>query len=402
MILIRGVKQYFISLLSTICFSAIAHSQIETAQTHAFPGIKNWDEVVAKATADNKYIMVDLSTEWCYWCKVMDKNQFRDTEILALMNPNLNSYMLDAEKDSIGQLLKLKFGIASYPSFLFFTPQGEFLETWAGSMPKEYWIQYIKDSIDKVPIPRPGIPSGLKFAWPTFVKRELKAQFKKSAPSEAELSEFFAQCDYKKFTDFNICRFYPNDVPDELLEKLIHDRSWLDANYGVDISKDVIETSINWKGYRQTQNKNWVKASGYINRYASLFPENAWELFHVKLFYFETKVEVDSIIQLALQQDSFIYDHTSDKLVEFLIENGKTESHFKQANHWNSRELKKEVNFNRAKHQVQIAIKLSDRNQAKVWAAAAIDAAAKEELKLSAEDQWIIDLSKDKRIKNSG
>ena len=66
--------------------------------------------------------MVDLSTEWCYWCKVMDKNQFRDSEILALMNPKLNSYMLDAEKDSIGQLLKLKFGIASYPSFLFFTP----------------------------------------------------------------------------------------------------------------------------------------------------------------------------------------------------------------------------------------------------------------------------------------
>jgi hypothetical protein len=324
----------------------------------------------------------------------MDKNQFRDSEILALMNPKLNSYMLDAEKDSIGQLLKLKFGIASYPSFLFFTPQGEFLETWAGSMPKEYWIQYIKDSVDKVPIPRPGIPSGLKFEWPAFVQRELKAQFKKSAPSEEELSQFFAQCDYKKFTDFNICRFYPSDVPDELLEKMIQDRSWLDANYGVDISKDVIETSINWKGYRQTQDKNWVKASGYINRYASLFPENAWELFHVQLFYFENKVEVDSIIQLALQYDSFVYDHTSDKLVEFLIENGKTESHFKQANLWNSRELKKEVNFQRAKHQVQIAVKLSDLNQAKVWAKVVMEQASKEGVKLATEDNWIVILSK--------
>ena len=396
------MKHFYTFLLSIICLSAPGYSQIDTAQTHAFLGIKNWDDVVAKATADNKCIMVDLSTEWCYWCKVMDKNQFRDSEILALMNPKLNSYMLDAEKDSIGQLLKLKFGIASYPSFLFFTPQGEFLETWAGSMPKEYWIQYIKDSIDKVPIPRPGIPSGLKFDWPAFVKRELKAQFKKSAPSETELSEFFAQCDYKKFTDFNICRFYPSDVPDELLEKMIQDRSWLDANYGVDISKDVIETSINWKGYRQTQNKNWVKASEYINRYASLFPENAWELFHVKLFYFENKVEVDSIIQLALQHDSFVYDHTSDKLVEFLIENGKTESHFKQANHWNSNELKKEVNFNRAKHQVQIAVKLSDMNQAKIWAKVVIEQASKEGVKLAAEDQCIIDLSKGKRIKNSG
>jgi hypothetical protein len=108
------------------------------------------------------------------------------------------------------------------------------------------------------------------------------------------------------------------------------------------------------------------------------------------------------MIMMALQHDSFVYDYTCDKLVEFLIENGKTESHFKQANLWNSRELKKEVNFQRAKLQAQIAMKLSDRNQAKVWAAAAIDAAAKEELKLAAEDQWIVDLSKGKPIKNSG
>jgi hypothetical protein len=43
----------------------------------------------------------------------MDKQLFRDPEILSLMTPKLNSYMLDAEKDSIGQLLKLKYGIAA-------------------------------------------------------------------------------------------------------------------------------------------------------------------------------------------------------------------------------------------------------------------------------------------------
>jgi hypothetical protein len=114
----------------------------------------------------------------------------------------------------------------------------------------------------------------------------------------------------------------------------------------------------------------------------------------VKLFYFENKIEVDSIIMMALQHDSFVYDYTSDKLVEFLIENGKTESHFKQANLWNSRELKKEVNFNRAKHQVQIAMKLSDMNQAKIWAKVVMKEGSKEGLKLATEDNWIVNLSK--------
>ena len=40
-----------------------------------------------------------------------------------------------------------------------------------------------------------------------------------------------------------------------------------------------------------------------------------------------------------------------------------------------------------------------EKDAAKVWAAAAIDAAAKEELKLAAEDQWIIDLSKANEVK---
>ena len=146
------MKKYILLLLSLFTVSSVGYSQTENKDKHAFPGITNWEEVIAKATLDKKYIMVDLSTEWCSWCKVMDKQHFRDPEILSLMTPKLNSYMLDAERDSIGQLLKLKYGIASYPSFLFFTPSGEYLETWHGSMPKEYWMQYIRDSIDQSPI----------------------------------------------------------------------------------------------------------------------------------------------------------------------------------------------------------------------------------------------------------
>jgi len=166
------MKSFCLLLLCSIGLSSKAYSQIEKPEKHAFPGITNWEDVVAKATLDNKCIMVDLSTEWCYWCKVMDKQHFRDTEVLSLMNPKLNSYMLDAEIDSMGKLMKLKYGIASYPSFIFFTPQGKYLETWHGSMPKHYWMEFIKDSIDQTPISRPGIPNGLEFIWLSYNWRD--------------------------------------------------------------------------------------------------------------------------------------------------------------------------------------------------------------------------------------
>ena len=359
---------------------------------HAFPGINNWEDIVLKATAENKYIMVDLSTEWCSWCKVMDKKHFTDPEILSLMLPKLNSYMLDAEKDSIGQLLKLKFGVASYPSFLFFTPKGEYLETWCGAMPKEYWVQYIKDSIDTVPMARPGIPQGLNFEWPDFVQRELKANFKQSAPKQEELNLFFANCDYKKFVDFNVCRFYPRDIPDSLLEIMIHDKKWLDENYGADISTDILQKSIEWKAYAQIQDSNWIKSANYINQYQLHFPQFEWELFNMKLFYYKSKVEVDSLIQLGLQNPSFVYDHNASEMVEFICNHGKTETHFKQAEIWNKAELDKQTSFELAKFQAQIKYKQSDILEAQKWAKIAMDFAKKEGISITKEDKFLIEL----------
>jgi hypothetical protein len=292
----------------------------------------------------------------------------------------------------------LKFGIASYPSFIFFTPQGEYLETWHGSMPKKYWMQFIQDSIDNLPMPRPGIPDGLEFEWPEFVQREFRANFNKCNPSDEELNAFFAQCDYKTFTNFNVCRFYPNKVPDSLLEKMISDKAWLDANYGQDIATDLIRTTVNWKGYHEIENNNWTDARKYINRYQRMFPENQWEVFHLNLFYFQAKYDVDSLIQLGLQHDSFVYDYTADQFVEFIIKNGSKKSHFKQATFWNIRELNKETNFKRAKHQVQITAKQNDWNQAKYWAQVAIKAAKKENLEISPEEKWISELAKNGRI----
>jgi hypothetical protein len=319
----------------------------------------------------------------------MDKQHFKDPEILSLMQPKLNSYMLDAEKDSIGQLLKLKFGVAAYPSFLFFTPQGEYLETWCGAMPKEYWMQYVKDSIDQVPMSRPGIPSGLKFEWPDFVQKELKANFRNSTPSSEELNRFFTKCNYKEFADFNVCRFYPGDIPDSLINVMLQDKQWLDNNYGADIATDLLQTSINWKAYAQIQDTNWTKAWSYMNQYEKNFPQNQWELFNVKLFYYTNKLEVDSLIQLGLENPDFVYDHTAQELVEFICEHGKIKSHFMQADLWNSTELRKETNFTLAKFQAQLKYKQADFTEAQKWAKIAIELAEKEGVKLTKEDELL-------------
>lgn len=383
------MKLYQYLLILVIILSIESYSQAKMS-LHPFPNISNWEKTIEKASNENKIIMVDLSTEWCTWCKSMEKNQFADPEILSLMQSKVHSYILDAEKDSVGQLLKLKYGVASYPSFLFFTPSGDYIETWTGAMPNEHWMKYVKDSIDRELIHRPGIPSGLKFVWPDFVVKELKANFKKSTPSDSRLNQFFKTCNYKKFVDFNVCRFYPRSIPDSLIDKMFQDQKWLEDNYGADITLDLLSTSINWKAYKQIQDSNWNSANKYINQYAINFPQLDWDLFNLKLFYYKSKIEVDSLIQLGLKYASFVDDNISSELIELICLHGKTKAHFKQAEEWNKPELKKCINFKLAKCQSQICYKLSEITEAKKWAKIALKIAKNEGIQIPYDDELIM------------
>ncbi len=43
-------------------------------------------EGYAKALKEKKILVVDVYTDWCYWCKVMDKETYENKEIILKMN----------------------------------------------------------------------------------------------------------------------------------------------------------------------------------------------------------------------------------------------------------------------------------------------------------------------------
>lgn len=47
---------------------------------------------------DGKKYLVDVYTEWCGWCKVMDKKTFTDPEIQAYLKDNFHIVKFDAEQ----------------------------------------------------------------------------------------------------------------------------------------------------------------------------------------------------------------------------------------------------------------------------------------------------------------
>ncbi len=71
----------------------------------------NWmtiDEVQVAMKKQPKKVYIDLYTNWCGWCKVMDKKTFSNKEVIAYMNKHFYAVKLNAEqKESIRFLGKV-------------------------------------------------------------------------------------------------------------------------------------------------------------------------------------------------------------------------------------------------------------------------------------------------------
>jgi len=63
----------------------------------------NWlsfEEAVEKNNENPKKIMVDVYTDWCSWCKVMDNNTFSNPVVASYVNDNFYPVKFNAEQES--------------------------------------------------------------------------------------------------------------------------------------------------------------------------------------------------------------------------------------------------------------------------------------------------------------
>ena len=113
-------KGLFILLLIAILLPA--HAQ--ESGIRFFHG--SWDEAVALAKKEKKKIFIDFFTEWCGPCLNMALTVFPLPEVGEVYNKNFICLKIDAEKGE-GRELAKKYGIHSYPSYIFVNPKTEAL-----------------------------------------------------------------------------------------------------------------------------------------------------------------------------------------------------------------------------------------------------------------------------------
>src|SRR6266436_2389769 len=79
----------------------------------------DYDAALEKAKKDKKLVMVDLYTDWCGWCKKLDKDTYSDKDVAAKLAKDFIAVKVNPEKSQRNAKLSRDFGTTATPHIVF-------------------------------------------------------------------------------------------------------------------------------------------------------------------------------------------------------------------------------------------------------------------------------------------
>jgi thioredoxin-related protein len=133
---------------------------------------RGWNEGLKEARKSGKPVLVDVYTDWCGWCKRMDRDVYARADVREYLASRFVSVKLNAEAPDAAQYenraytsttLAERFRVTGYPTTVFLKPDGAHLINVPGYVPADRFLlvlRYIGDG---------HMEKGV--AWETYLER---------------------------------------------------------------------------------------------------------------------------------------------------------------------------------------------------------------------------------------
>lgn len=93
----RYIQQSLLLLFVVFMASSFTTDPVKEASEGKINWL-SWEEAMEMNKENPKKIFIDLYTDWCGWCKKMDKSTFVDSSVVEYMNENFYAIKFDAEQ----------------------------------------------------------------------------------------------------------------------------------------------------------------------------------------------------------------------------------------------------------------------------------------------------------------
>lgn len=141
-----------IKFLILFCLIWVLPGMIGSAyQAHA--GKIRWysfKDGVTAGKSQNKKMYIHFMTDWCHWCKVMEKNTFSNPEVIKYLNTNFIAIRVDTDQE---KRLKKMFRINGVPENWFISGKGQGIGHSSGYIPPDQFIIILKSIIHNGDMP---------------------------------------------------------------------------------------------------------------------------------------------------------------------------------------------------------------------------------------------------------
>lgn len=256
-----------------LLFSAITAFAQEAIKFEELP----FKDLIAKAKKEKKIVFLDAYASWCGPCKMMERNVFTQKSVGDYFNANFVNARFDMEKGE-GRDIAVKYGVRSYPTYLFLNGDGELVSQNFGYMEESMFLTMAQDVNS-----------------PNNKKGSLKERFAKG----------------EKDPDFLINIMKLNSSSDFNFAKQASERYFENKKATEEFSKDDVGLLLFF--LKSTEDKNYKVFADRKAEIIKFLPEEAYK-------EFDNQIKLGKIVEQSIdQQNKKINDDYFMKNAESLV-----------------------------------------------------------------------------------
>ena len=123
----------------------------------AAPSWRAWDAGLKEAARLQRPVLVDVYTDWCGWCKRMDRDVYARPDVQDYLAKRFVVVKLDAEsaarvhwegREMTSRALAQRLGVTGYPTTIFLDAKGRRLGSVPGYVPAGQFLQVLRSVAD--------------------------------------------------------------------------------------------------------------------------------------------------------------------------------------------------------------------------------------------------------------
>jgi hypothetical protein len=135
----------------TLALVTLTTSAASASETLKWNG---WSEdLFSRATAEKRFVILDLEAVWCHWCHVMEKTTYSDPRVIELLESKYIPVRVDQDANPD---LSNRYGDWGWPATIVFGPDGTEIAKIRGYIEPERMQALLKAVIDD-PTPGPSV-----------------------------------------------------------------------------------------------------------------------------------------------------------------------------------------------------------------------------------------------------